>query len=203
MAFQSVPDTAEVVVRYTYGGQNIVNTFYARYFGEYDLDALQELADVTDAWVTSELKPLLASNLTYVGVDVRGLEFENDNTATANAGAGLGTNAGAVVAPQYSFAIKRLSGLTGRSARGRIYIPPPPASALQADKNFVLAAYADPWVTALEQLTADWATILWTAVIVSRISDGAVRTFGIVFPIIGWEYDNLRGDTQRRRLINS
>lgn len=201
MAFQSVPDTAEVVVRYDYSGRIWTNTFYAKFFGAYDQEDLQTLADITDEWVAEELFPLISSQISYKDVQVRGLEEVNDYTAESNASTGFGTDAVGITTPQTSFAIKRLSGFTGRSARGRIYIPPPGTDTLQANRNYLLAVYADAWVDALNALTGVWSSELWSAGIVSRYHEGSQRTFGLVFPLIGWAYTDLRLDTQRGRLV--
>jgi hypothetical protein len=174
---------------------------YARYIGVYDLEALQALADVTDDVVTESMKPLLSSGITYVNTVVKGLGLENDQVAVAATGAGAGGIAEAITAPQVSFAIRRLAGLTGRSARGRVYLPPPIGTQVNANKNFLNVATADAWVDALMAWNSAIVAESWFSVIVSRTHAGALRTFGITFPVILWSYHNLRLDTQRRRLV--
>lgn len=201
MAFQSVPATAEAVVQYIVNGLLVTNTFYFKQPVAYDLDALEELAAAVDEWVGTEWLPVFIDGLTYSQTVVRGLESENDFEVNDDTSAGTGTITGSNPSPNnVTFAVKRLSGLTGRSARGRIYVPTIGTGQFQAVKNFIPQALADDWVNALSDQISYTGSLGWSPVIVSRYTGGSPRLFGVTFPITQWAYTDLRTDSRRDRL---
>lgn len=199
MPFQSVPDTAEVIATFEYEGRQSICTFYARFTGTYDLADLTDLATAVDAAIAAGIAPQMTEAQSYIGVTARGLEFENDQAVFV----GTPTSGSAAVSalpPNASLAIQRLSGLTGRSARGRIFVPFLNQSAMQTDRNFVTSTFANNWVALLDDVNAAMVSEGWTPVIVSRFTGGVKRAFGATFPIINWAVRDLNVDSQRRRL---
>jgi len=202
MAFQSVPETAEIAVRYVINGILCINTFYARRSGGYSLGQLTALASTVDAWVHADWKGFISNQAAYNNTIVRGLENENDFEVIDDTNSGVGASASAPMPNNVCLAIKRLSGLTGRSARGRVYCTLLAAD-VSTDENRVGSTSASNRVTALNALTADIAGIGWTEVIVSRFSGGVKRAAGVTFPVVAYQSTDLRIDTQRRRLPSS
>lgn len=200
IAFQSVPDTVEIILHFEYEGRGSIITLYGKYSGAYDQAALDDLADAVNDAVILDVQPLMTAAQSYTGVDVRGLNDENDFASGIVTGGLAGTVSAAALPPNVSLAIKRVSAFTGRSARGRIFVPFLNQNFMQTDRNFVTQAAADAWVDLLDALDTVLLGEGWTPVIVSRYSGGALRTFGITFPIISWQYGDLNVDSQRRRL---
>lgn len=202
MAFQSVPQTVEIAVIYTYNGQVAQNVFYARFAGAYALANLQSMADAVDVIVAANLLILMPIECVYERTEVRGLEFANDITATQNLSSGPGTIAGGAMPNQVTFAIKKLSGLTGRSARGRTYWVGIGKNDVQVgDENRVTATFRTLTTAALEVLRITIAAEFnFSAVLVSRFANGLKRTEGETFPWIGMTSVNDVVDTQRGRL---
>lgn len=201
MAFQQVPDTAEAVAQFSYEGRISVITFYALKSAGYDLGDLENLADAVDDVISTNVPPLLTPAQTYLGVNVRGLDQENDlATSISHSPAVAGTVQGAALPPNVTLAIKRLSGLTGRSARGRIFIPYLNQNFMQTDRNFVTQAAADDWVDLLNAVNNACTAISWTPVIVSRFAGGVQRAVALTFEIENWVVSDLNVDSQRRRL---
>jgi len=200
MAFQRVPETAEAVL--SIGSQGIImtNTFYFRKTGGYGQVDIDDLAAAVDGWVGAHYRARLSAEATYFGTNVRGLDQVNDLTAVNTTSAGIGGVVGEILPLNVSFAIKRLSGLTGRSARGRIFVPGIPTSQLDANENFVLATYADGNVDALNELKIDAALAGWQEVIVSRFENNVKRPLGVLFVVVNYAYTDLIVDTQRGRL---
>lgn len=199
MAFQSVPETAQITVVFTTNGQNMVNTFYARKTGGYAALDIQDLATAVDDWVLVHLRPILGSETMYVRTEVRGLENEEDFFSESANGSGLGGVTSASVPNQVCLAMKRVSGLTGRSARGRVYVPIYEA-VLSTNENAVLTSFADDLRDVLDLLRGLILVIEWVEVIVSRWNEGVKRTSGITFPVTGYTYTDTTVDTQRGRL---
>jgi len=200
MAFQSVPNTAELTIVGSKAGQLIVNTFYAQYSSPYDLAALTALASVGDTWWNAYMAPLVSSTYTYLRSHVQGLnaaiDFEaEDSTHTGDTG-----SAGDEGTPNnVALSVKRSSAYTGRSARGRIYWPDIPTPSLDGT-GFVLAAYAEGVVDALMALRDAINDAGRTEVIVSRYSAGVKRTTAVVFETVQYVVVDYALDSQRGRL---
>lgn len=200
MAFQSVPNTADIVITYVQNGKNIQNVLQAFKAVQYDLSDLQLLADAVDVAVAANWLPIQTSDATYVRTTVRGLEFENDQEATADVSAGAGQTLVSGLPNSVTFAVKKQSGLTGRSARGRVYWMGMPRDVLQANENRLVIADADAIEAAIDAVRAAITATIWQAVIVSRFEDNVQRPFGIVFNWISSEAVDIDVDTQRNRL---
>lgn len=202
MAFQAVPDTAEIDVIFTNNSVGLQNSYYAELPGGYLQSNLQALADTVDLVVGTSWLLELPPESNYVRTEVRGLAVENDLTAQQNLSAGPGTNVSATMPNQVTFSIKKTSGLTGRSARGRTYWAAIPSAMVDpADENFLLAVEAAKLVANVEFLRTNLIGLaLWNPVLVSRFSGGAQRAIGVTFPWTGTSNVDLRIDTLRGRL---
>lgn len=202
MAFQSVPDTAEIDMIFTLNGVAAQNVFYAERAGGYvkaDLDALAAQIDLQ--W-DGTWKALQNGEVSYLRTEVRGLDVENDLVVTDNTSAGVGIKVGAALPNNVTFAVKKESGLSGRSARGRCFwIGVPTAELESTDENQIKAAYITSMVAAVDDIREGIVALTgWTPVLVSRFQGGAKRTTGKTFPWISSTNVDTRVDTQRGRL---
>ncbi len=204
MAFQPVPDVAQIDHIFTLNGITVENVYYARRPGGYTLADLQALADIIDLVFPSTYSNDMPLEVTYVRTEVRGLAFENDQVATQALSTGSGTITGGIAPNQVSFAIKKGSGQTGRAARGRTYwIGIPRAQIDGSDENFITAAYAASIVADVNFIRNQIGTVgLWEAVLVSRWLNGVKRVTGVTFPWVSVSNIDLRVDTLRGRLPN-
>lgn len=200
MAFQQVPNTAQVTIAMNMNNSRMVMTHYGLRVGGYDSGNLQDLADDIDTWVGTSLMPQLSNQLTYTDTEVRGLNFENDLVALAIASAGVGGIASNPTPNQVAFCLKRLSGLTGRSARGRVYVPGIPTTLLSANESLVQTTFANTLVTVHNLLAITFANAGWQQVIVSRYTNGVKRAVGVTYPVSEWAYTSTVVSTQRGRL---
>lgn len=201
MAFQSVKETAEIIIEYDQNAELIINTFYGLKPGGYDLTTLGQLANSIDAAVGASWLPIQAIDAAYVRTVVRGLEFENDDETqdADNAGPGLAT--GGSLPNNVTLSVKKSSGKTGRSARGRIYWMGLPRTALSLNENIVVTADAAAIQVAVEAIRTATAVLGWQPVLVSRFANGAKRALGKTFPWVATVLVNNDIDSQRRRLI--
>ncbi len=202
MVFQKVVDTAEISVIYTMQGVPVQNTFYGEFAGGYALTNVQALADALDnnigiGWLGDQ-----NSAASYVRTEVRGLEFENDVFASNNDSAGPGTSSAAPLPNNVTLAIKKESGLTGRSARGRSYwIGALAGEILASDENFFKTAYVDLVVANIDLIrTTTNGVAGWQAVLVSRFANGVERSEGKTFDWLSSIAVDERVDTLRNRL---
>lgn len=202
MAFQAVTDTVEIDMIFTLNGVAAQNVFYAKKPGGYALPDLVTLATQIDVnwqgnWRTEQ--PLEA---VYVRTEIRGLAVENDISTSNNTSANPGSDISPTLPNNVTFAIKKESGLTGRSARGRTYwIGIPQDKLVAADENTLSAAFIAALVANVDSVrTSINAVALWEPVLVSRFAGGVQRAFGVTFPWISSTNVNVVIDTQRGRL---
>lgn len=202
MVFQSVPNTAEIDMIFTLNDVACQNVFYAHEPTGYALADLAALAAAIDAqwqgtWRTDQPPEVL-----YLRTEVRGLESENDLIAIDATSTNPGIHASPALPNNVTLSIKKESGLTGRSARGRTYwigIPQNQISA--ADENNIITAFADSLVVNVDSIrTAISGVGLWEPALVSRFAGGVQRDEGAIFPWVSTSIVNRRVDTQRGRL---
>jgi len=199
MAFQSVPNCAEAVIRGLALTKPIANVVGFK-FGSLPVEAdLQQLADTVDAWVGSDYLPLVSNATTYLVTNVRGLTVENDVEAFAATATGPGTQTGSAMPANATLCLTLRSGKTGRSARGRFYAWPFSSSVL-ADAQNVTSGYGTALAAALNHLKTLAAIDGWQMVVISRFALGVARPVGITFPVSAIESRNTLVDSQRGRL---
>ena len=200
MAFQSVGNSADIIITYQQNSVQVQNVLQAFLATEYSLADLQLLANAVDLAVGNFWLPLQTLDCSYIRTTVRGLEFENDQEATQDFSAGPGENINPGWPNQVTFAVKKQSGFTGRSARGRVYWIGLHRLQLQVDENKLNIVDADAVEAAVDSMRTAITGTIWQAVIVSRFTGGVQRPFGIVFNWTGSDAVDINVDTQRRRL---
>jgi len=200
MAFQSVPNTAEVTILYLQNTEIMANTMHAELATGYDFGDIAALATAVDAAVLAQLRPLMTVDSSYTRTEVRGLDVENDLFDTEDLNNGVGSDAAEGLPNSVTFSIKKESGFTGRSARGRWYFVGMPNNFLAANENNVIPADSVAMVAAVEGIRAAIQATVWSPVIVSRFTGGAQRPTGVTFPWISVVAVDNFVDTQRRRL---
>ena len=201
MAFQAVPDVAEIVIEFL--GNTVVskNVLHAEKPGGYTLGDLQVLADIVDGNVGAAWLDEMSIAYAYVQVLVRGLAFENDQEATQNVSAGPGRQISAALPGNVTFAVKKTSGFTGRSARGRLFWIGLAQTHLSTNENILDPGAVIAIVDNLSSMRGSIATTVWTPVIVSRFADLVKRPVGITFPWIGESAVDSSVDSMRPRLL--
>lgn len=202
MAFQPVVDTVEIDIIYDMNLEIVQNSFYASIAGGYvqaDLDLLSAAIGVT---VVANWLPAQNADAIYLRTEVRGLALENDIVSINSVGAGPGLLGGVPLPNNVTLAVKKSSGFTGRSARGRTYWIGMPQNKLEvANENQVIAAYVVDIINAVDAIRLSIiAATSWVPVLVSRFAGGAQRTSGVTFPWIDTTNVNSVVDTLRGRL---
>lgn len=168
--------------------------------GVIDASSAAQLAVGLADWFTGNVLPLLSPDYVYEQTVVTGLRTESDFTFTNDANSG--TAGGAIVASDpnnVTLAISFRSGMTGRSFRGRNFIPGLPGSSIS--NNRVSATLANALAGAYEILMGeDSVATGFTWGVISRRTGGAQRPSGIVTPITQVVVVDTIVDSQRRRL---
>jgi len=200
MAYQPVPDTVGVEIRGTLLGQQVENTLYYKYVSPPDEAELADLAEVVADTFIAEWLPLLPAGWIGREVYVRDLSAPITVQATDISILGLAGGQGGETAPSYvTIAVARRSGLTGRSARGRIFWMG--LSEVQLQGNLVFAG--GDIVDAVEAMDAAVTTAGYAPVIVSRKQNNVVLANAITYPLTQWLLVDLDLDTRRSRKAGS
>ncbi len=200
IAFQSVPDTAEVDVLYDQNGQTLQMTFYAEFSTPYVQTDINNLAGLADAAIGVSFLPLQTLDATYLRTEVRGLTSIIDLAAVDAGAAGPGAGISGSLPNQVTFAVQRNAGLTGRSSRGRVFWIGLQSGDLSPDENVVITINAVAIVAAIENMRLELNKSGWTSVIVSRFTGGVKRPTGITNDWINTLAVDTRVDTLRGRL---
>ncbi len=200
MAFQAVPDTVEVTIVWSQNLENLTNTFHAKKAGGYVQADLTTLAAAVDTLVASDILPVTCQDCLYVRTEVRGLAVENDLFAQNGASSGSGGVLVEGVPNNVTISLKKTSGFTGRSARGRWYFCGMSVNDLETNENQVKQTAVDGYVAAIEVLRGGVLAGAFVPVIVSRFTGGALRAVGVTFNWLSTTAVNINVDSQRNRL---
>ena len=201
MAFQAVPNAAEIVIGYTGHGQEFKNVIHAFLVGGYSLGDLEDLALAVDAAVGLNWLPIQGNDYAYINTTVRGLAFVNDQEAINDDSAATATGGTGGVPDNVTLSVKKSSGLTGRGARGRLYWIGTRSTDLATNENVYDATAVSDIVDAIEDVRVAINATAWVAAIVSRFLDGVPRGTGATFAWLASAAVNNNVDSQRGRLI--
>jgi len=199
MAFQPVANCAEVTVIWTRNNQRCTMTFGAAHAGAYDQTLIDNLALNMDVWAVNEFLPILVATDQYEGVDVRGLANSIDLSAEVTTNAQAGEAAALPLANSLCVAVKRSTGLTGRSARGRVYVPLH-VSMVDTNEDFITTTAQGVIEDALNEVSGQMANAGWIHVVISRQHQGVVLEEGVARAVTGYAMADREIDTQRRRM---
>lgn len=201
MTFQSVPDTVAVELRYRMRLKPMENILYFHYDVPYDVNDLEELAQLIKGGWIADAKPNLSADLTLDEVYAKSLNLPIDIQHSEFV---IPPEAGSVVVEaepsNVALCISLRSGLTGRSARGRIYVPGIPGSVVVGD--VVTTGFGAAMLNWLDTMRTELAGLTTppTWVIVSRRTAGAERPTGVTFPVATAIITDYTVASQRGRL---
>jgi len=205
MPFVPVPNVLLVEPLFLQDGQRVENTLYFEKPGGWDAAGIADWLSQVNTLITDQLMPFLANSIQFIELVARlldtassiGLTVPITPVVTGGTGGGSAPNS-------VSYTISFKTGLTGRSFRGRNYVPGIPSSQVVGNtvngiwRNSIIEFYL-----ALQSAAADNGTP-W--VVVSRFSgvdaagDPIPRVSGITTPIITVSTFDMTVDNQRRRL---
>jgi len=198
MAFIPVPDTIQLEFRSTLQGEDVENTFYYLAPGVVDQTLLDAVAEAARDYVDAN-PDIFNVNWTFKEIYARDL---SDSTFLSALAPSVGGTIGTYTDPNpnnVTFALKRTSGFSGRSARGRIFWQGI-AESMTTGTNVMDPSTANAMVDWIIAFDAAVAAEGVTPVIVSRYNGGAPRVTGVTYAIADWTYSDLRVDTMRGRL---
>jgi hypothetical protein len=163
----------------------------------WDPTTLNLLIDTFESWVQAEFFINYASTVSLVSILARDLSVV-DSFVVERAESVPGAVASAAMPANVTWAVKAVTGLAGRSFRGRSYF----VGLAEGDvtENTVNLTRADSIITGYDELMGNLSFGSRQMVVVSRVSLGVPRVTGVATDITEWLYTDRQVDTQRRRL---
>lgn len=201
MPFQPIPNVASVEIRYDMpDAVRAENRIFFLQPAGYTLATIQALCQIVDDWVGASWLAQLPSAVSYRETYTRGQTMEEDVQDVRNNNAGPGLLNNPILPNEVSFALKFETGLTGRSARGRMYV----TGLIEGDVtgNLLSVVRANAMVDSVNTLFATAQASNWIPVVVQRINNGTVLPAGIPRPIVDVGFTDLIVDSQRGRKPN-
>lgn len=199
--FIPVPNTASVELLYQLPVTVAENIFHVRKATPYsaaDLVALRTLVDSWDnvSWASRRITTVTLFRIICKALDSLGSPLEDYTLPTPRAGGTVATP----VPSNVTWAVKKATGLTGRSFRGRWYMVGLGGANYDMATQQVTVATANGIISALNTLRTNLAAAGHTLGVVSYRTAGDWRAEGLFTPITAFVYTDLVIDSQRRRL---
>lgn len=206
MPFVPVPATLQVDVIYLLEGQRVENTLYFERGDGWDLAEIESFLFNLYTLIADDLLPFLSAAIQLVEVIGRLLDAASSIGAsfippTPPSGGVSGNSAPNNVTYTISFK----TGLTGRSFRGRNYVPGLPGSAVTGNTispttRAGLLAFYSSLIAFAESEGATWVVVSRYSGVDPVTKDPIPRVTGVTTPISAVGTFDATVDSQRRRL---
>jgi len=159
-------------------------------FGESDELTTAELQTLADSWETNVM-PLLAAN--YTLVEVRSLQQDGANQIAKSVPSGISGSGSDPMSINAAVIVAKLTGLSGRKNRGRMFVPGIREGEMDAGGNVLSPGNLTFWQDAFDQVLADFTTAERSAVVHHRAtSTDTSITELVVRPKLGTQRTRLR-----------
>lgn len=198
MAFIALPNGIKIEIKMRKNGAPVINVEWGIVNVSITSELLQDVAQAVRGWWNTEMKPLMAASLTLEEIVVtqwdtaegwQEVYVESPPLAGTATGGDLPSNVAAVT----TF----LTGMTGRSNRGRVYNCG--LTDAQVTGNTIGGAYLVAMLVAWNEFDATLESLSCDHVVASFVTEGAPREVGVATLINNYSMNNVI-DTQRRRI---
>lgn len=203
MAFQPAPACAQAVMRYgytaagTFTHANVLN-FRTAAGVAFTEAALNGLGVILTDWFTGHLDGVMSSGYKLMTIDLRSLASAEAPYTSVSVNQ-PGVVAGDALPPNVAACVSLSTGLTGRSARGRMYWGG--MSEVQTDGTSLLTGVVTGINDACAALLTELATDgNYELVVLSRVTGGVERPTANPLPVTEFALRDSILDTQRRRI---
>jgi len=200
MAFIPTLNTVKVCLKYDTNGELACNVYNVDVGAEPTVPVMTTVAEVFKLWFTTYLAPITHIATSLEAIEVTDISSASDDGIIYTTGLPIaGTSSGDPLPNNVTVATKLLSGLTGRSRRGRKFFVGMSDNNITADRQHISGAMQTALQTAFTELLNAITAESWTWVVTSLISGGVPRTEGLNTAIISVA-TNAVLDSMRRRL---
>jgi len=193
------PNVAEVIMTFLQDGQYLINKHHFINTAGWDEGSLNNLGTAVREWFNTELRDQVAPSVSLVAIDVIDLSPDSGLGISVTTGLPItGGATGASLPNSVTVAVKKGTGFTGRSFRGRTYHVGMPESVVT--NNTISTTYIAQLVDKYTQLFEPLGPLIPASLcVLSEVADGEPRASGICTPVTGIGVDPIV-DNQRRRL---
>lgn len=199
MARPPTPNVAEVTMTFLADGQYLINKHHFVNTAGWDEGSLNNLGTAVREWWSTEIRVGVPNTTSLVEIEVVDLTEGSNLGISVQTGLPLAGNSGEAALPNHvTLAIKKGTGLIGRSFRGRTYhigLKEPDVT-LNTVNAGTVAFLRDAYDALREPLGV---AIPVDMCVLSEVEDGAPRAEGICTVVTGIGVDPVV-DSQRRRL---
>ncbi len=202
MAFIPAVNTARVSAHFSQDGQQVENVFYVQKSTALTTADLVALGSAYVTWWIANMRSFSAANLSLVEVVVQDMTTISGTQIVFTTGLPVaGLSASPALPNSITLAIKEITGLGGRSFRGRQYILGMTQVFLNSDQNTVTAGTLTTLAGAYNALLSAINAISGMAMVVASFFHlGAPRATAVLTPITSFAFADNVVDSQRRRL---
>jgi len=199
--FIPVPNCASVELIYSVNGVVAENQFHVKKGSPYSASDIVTLRTAVDNWDSATGKQIRSSTVTLVRIrckalDSAGSPMEDYALPTPRPG----TQAGNLWPGNVTWCVKKSTGLTGRSFRGRWYIVGLTTGSTGTTANQMSTVSGPFFLTWLNTLITNLATAGSTMVVVSYRTGHAYRSAGLPTTVTGFVAVDYNMDSMRKRL---
>lgn len=181
MPFQAVPQTVHCTLEGVVDSQLTINDVYFQNTAAPNLTNMQALVDALDTWFRTTLAGELSEN--WSTTRVRAIDLSTDPGLVAERGGVAPGGVASEAAPNnVAMAVSFRTGFSGRSGRGRNFVPAIPNAMITL--NTMDAGFINAIVDAYLALMGAGSFVAgWQLVVVSRFTGGALRAVGLPQPV--------------------
>jgi len=199
MARIPTENVAEVTMTYLQDGQYLINKHAFVNTSGWDEGSLNNLGTAVREWWNTNIKEMCASTLSLQAIEVVDLTEGSGLGISVSTGLPIsGTGTSPAMPNNVTLAIKKGTGLVGRSFRGRTYHPG--LQEAQVTGNTVLSTVVDDLRDRYDLLREPLGALIPVNLcVLSEVENGDPRVTGICTPVTGIGVDPII-DSQRRRL---
>jgi len=205
MPFVPVPDTIEVDVNYLLDAQIVQNTMYFHSDTGWDAASISAWLTEMKDLISSDLMPFLSSALELFELVGKLLDAASSISATVSLSTPVsGSDINSMLPNNATYTISFRTGLSGRSFRGRNYVPGLTSGSVS--QNVIDSTTRTGILDFYTTLAALAVSEGYEMVVVSRYSgvdvngDPIPRVTGVATPIVSFGTADFTVDSQRRRL---
>lgn len=198
MPFIPAPHCALLEILGSNAGRHCEMTIGVQFPTDPTLTNLQDLTAAADGWVNEWYLPIMGSDANYEGAEAKSIASDEAlQSILSEPLAGL--NASIALPANVAVCVTKRTGLTGRSARGRMYFWGIPSSYAEDTRHLSEAARSN-YADAADALLTAIASSGGGAAVISYYHNNLPRVSASVRLITSMEVRDTRLDSQRNRL---
>lgn len=208
MAFIPADKTARVSMHFSQNSQQVENVFYVENSVAWTPTTLLALGATVKDWWNADLKSSCHPSLSLNQIVVKDMTTDTAPEVVYATGLPLvGTGSGGALPNNVTIAIQLITGLGGRSFRGRQYILGLMDSSLTTDRQSLTSGAVTAYLTAYNGLISSIDGGITPGLVVASFFHGVdvnhkpiPRTTAVLTPVASAVFSNTVVDSQRRRL---